>query len=255
MRGEHCIAGASILSGIAVILLVFANIGQISSGALVSGIHMVEVNVAAYGNAYVGVKNGTAAGLYDSSTKDKMGTEKGLRQYYRYGLYNSCGYQKGGGGICNSTIFGYPFEPLSQILADTPTKYKTATDAFIPSSASTFRDNGFNHGLSRAGSLMIFVGSVAALLSLIFGVVKHRLAFFVASICAGISALLLMIGAAMWTSIIAKDAFINIVKVQYGYNLGIDVYAGPALYLTWVAFAMIALSILPYVIACCTFRK
>lgn len=47
MRGEHCVAGASILSAIAIILLVFANIGQISSGGLTNSIYLAEVNVAA----------------------------------------------------------------------------------------------------------------------------------------------------------------------------------------------------------------
>jgi hypothetical protein len=47
MRGEHCVAGASILSAIALILLVFAHIGQISSGTLTNSIYMAEVNVEA----------------------------------------------------------------------------------------------------------------------------------------------------------------------------------------------------------------
>jgi len=47
MRGEHCVAGASILTAIAVILMVFANIGQISSGALTNGIYWVELNIEA----------------------------------------------------------------------------------------------------------------------------------------------------------------------------------------------------------------
>ena len=47
MRGEHCVLGASILSAIALILLVFAHIGQVSPGGLTNSIYMVEVNVAA----------------------------------------------------------------------------------------------------------------------------------------------------------------------------------------------------------------
>ena len=47
MRGEYCIAGASILSAISVILLIFANIGQISTGGVVSSIYYAEVNVQA----------------------------------------------------------------------------------------------------------------------------------------------------------------------------------------------------------------
>lgn len=45
MRGEHCIAGASVLTGIALILLVFANIGQVSSGALSNSIYLVQLDV------------------------------------------------------------------------------------------------------------------------------------------------------------------------------------------------------------------
>lgn len=48
MRGEHCVAGASILTAIAVILLVFANIGQLSPGAVTNGIYWAELNVEAY---------------------------------------------------------------------------------------------------------------------------------------------------------------------------------------------------------------
>ncbi|KAL7420752.1 hypothetical protein Q5752_004704 [Cryptotrichosporon argae] len=253
MRGEHCIAGASILTAISVILLLFAHIGQVSSGAVTSGIYMVEVNVAAYGAGLEGATNKTVSGLYDTSTTDALGTSKGLRQYYRYGLYNACGYQKSGSGTCNSTIFGYPFEPLSQMLADTPSTYKVQTNAIIPS--STFRNNTWNHVLSRAGSLIIFVGSWFALFALCFGVVKHRLAFFAAAASSGISALFLLIGAAIWTSIIAKDAWLKQVKVEYGYALGIYITAGGSLYLTWVAFALVTLSIAPYVISCCTFRR
>lgn len=47
MRGEHCIAGASILSAMALIMLVFANIGQIKPGAVTNGLYMVELDVKA----------------------------------------------------------------------------------------------------------------------------------------------------------------------------------------------------------------
>jgi len=47
MRGEYCIAGGSILSALAVILLVFVNIGQLSTGAVVKGLYLAEINVQA----------------------------------------------------------------------------------------------------------------------------------------------------------------------------------------------------------------
>ncbi|WVR06483.1 hypothetical protein IAU60_003514 [Kwoniella sp. DSM 27419] len=257
MRGEHCVAGATIFSAIALILLVFAHIGQISSGVLVKSIYMAEVNVAAYGNGFVTATGNSAAGLYDSKN-DPLGSEKGLRQYYRYGFYKACAYQKDGSGICNSTDFAYPMEPFSQILADTPSKsdFQEQTSALIPSDAATFKDNGYNHMMSRAGSVLIFAGSCLAAAALIFGVIKFRISFLIAAICSGVGALLLMVGAALWTALIAKDNFVNIVKVKGGkVALGISVNAGPSLYLTWVAFAFVTLSCFPYVIACCTYRK
>ncbi|WVW84850.1 hypothetical protein I302_106885 [Kwoniella bestiolae CBS 10118] len=256
MRGEHCIAGATILSAVAIILLVFAHIGQVGSGALVNSIHFMEVNVAAYGNGYQGANNKSAAGLYDSKN-EKLGTGKGLRQYYRYGIYKACAYQKDGSGICNATSFAYPAEPLSQILADTPDKFETETRNVITNikPLPTFGQDGYNHAMTRGGSALIFIGSVLAALALIFGIIKLRISFLIAAICSGLGAFLLMIGAALWTAVIAKDNFVNSIKVRSGASLGINVYAGPSLYLTWIAFALVTLSCAPYVIACCTYRK
>ncbi|OWZ66583.1 hypothetical protein AYX15_02212 [Cryptococcus neoformans] len=253
MRGEHCVAGATILSVISVILLIFAHIGQVSSGPLVKSIYMAEINVAAYGSGLQGATNASAGGLYDTSGTDLMGTFSGLRQYYRYGMYNACGYQKDGAGICNSSAFAYPMEPFGGIIGDVPRTFRLQTLNLVPS--STFRDDSYNHGMSKAGSGLIFVGSCAAALALIFGVIKLRLTFFIASICAGVGAFLLMLGAALWTAVIAKDAWVNNVRITHGYRLGIYVTAGPSIYLVWVAFALTSLSCLPYVIACCTYRK
>ncbi|WVO18075.1 hypothetical protein L204_105774 [Cryptococcus depauperatus] len=252
MRGEHCVAGATILSAISVILLVFAHIGQISTGGLVNSIYMAEVNVAAYGSGFQGDTNTSASGLYNTKN-EKMGQFKGLRQYYRYGMYNACGYQKDGSGNCNASAFAYPMEPLANMVGDIPPKFRLQTIQIIPD--STFKANSYNHGMTRAGSVLIFIGSCAAALALIFGVIKWRLTFFVASVCAGIGAFFLMLGAALWTVIIAKDAWLKVVNVQHGYKLGIYVNAGPSLYLVWVAFALTSLSCFPYVIACCTYRK
>jgi hypothetical protein len=73
---------------------------------------------------------------------------------------DSCGYQKAGTGICNSTVFGYPMDGFANILADVPTSYKTTTTDLITS--DTFIDANYNHGMSRAGSLLIFVSARGA---------------------------------------------------------------------------------------------
>ena len=121
MRGEHCVAGASILTAIAVILLVFANIGQLSSGAVTNGIYWAELNIEAwvkspggsqdifvlvwlwsdrwshgfgetrlmisYGNGLKAASKKDVPGLYNSKNV-ALGNSTGLRQYYRYGIYS-----------------------------------------------------------------------------------------------------------------------------------------------------------------------
>jgi hypothetical protein len=72
-------------------------------------------------------------------------------------MTDACGYQKGGGGVCNSTIFGYPFEPLNNMLADTPKDFKTQTVEVIGDDATAFKDSGYNGNATRAASLLTFV--------------------------------------------------------------------------------------------------
>ena len=46
-------------------------------------------------------------------------------------------------------------EPYADVLADTPSKYKSAFTQIIPS--STFKNDSYNRGMSRVGGLLIFV--------------------------------------------------------------------------------------------------
>ncbi|ORX37231.1 actin cortical patch SUR7/pH-response regulator pali [Kockovaella imperatae] len=252
MRGEHCIAGASVLSAIAIILLVFVNIGQIGTGALVSGIYMAQVNVAAYGAAVQAATKSTPNGLYDTQN-NPLGTSAGLRQYYRYGIYRACAYQKDGSGICSDSSFGHPMEPYGDVLADTPSKFKSTFNQIVPN--STYKNDSYNSAMTRIGGLLIFVGSALAAVALILGVLKSKVFFFGAATCSGLSAFLLLIGATLWTACIAQDSSIADYAVAKTQNLGITTTAGAGLYLTWAAFVFVTLSVLPYVIACCTFRR
>jgi len=252
MRGEHCIAGASVLSAIAIILLIFANIGQVSSGALVSSLYFAEVNVAAYGSAILAATKKSADGLYDTKN-DPLGNSTGIRQYYRYGIYRACAYQKDGSGVCTDSSFGYPMDPYADILSDTPSKYKSAFTQIIPS--STFKNDSYNRGMTRVGGLLIFVGSALAALALIFGVLKARIFFLLAAASSGLSAFLLLIGVTLWTVVVAKDQAIKNYAVTKTQSLGITTSPGPSLYLVWVSFVLVLLSVLPYVVACCTFRR
>ncbi|GHJ86108.1 hypothetical protein NliqN6_2510 [Naganishia liquefaciens] len=253
MRGEYCVAGASFFTFVSVVLMVFAMIGQVNPGTLTKDIYMIKVDMAAYGAGLQGATNTSVGGLYDTKAKDALGTKLGLRQNYRWNYLGSCAYVNGGDGICNSTSFGHAFTPLAAILSDTPAKFSIQTEAIIPK--STFKDDSYNKSLSRVAFWTAFIGGCAALVALVAGLIPNRLTYLVAAVGTIVSAIGLCIGAAVWTVLINKNNFLNIVKVQGGRSLGINVTAGPSLYLTWVAFACSALSVFPYVVAACTYRK
>jgi hypothetical protein len=85
---------------------------------------MAQVDVAAYGNALQTATKTAVGGLYDTKPSDPLGKFLGLRQQYRWGLYDACGYVKTGEGVCNGTTFGYGFQPLAGILGDVPVKFQ-----------------------------------------------------------------------------------------------------------------------------------
>lgn len=88
MRGEYCVYGATVLSLISAILLVFTNISQLSPGPLLSGLYMAELAVQGFGGTY-DVAAGGSDGLYTGDSKAAMGKGSGLKQYYRYGVYGT----------------------------------------------------------------------------------------------------------------------------------------------------------------------
>lgn len=65
--------------------------------------------------------------------------------------------------------------------------------------------------------------------------------------------ILLLVGAALWTVIIKKVEAVNTMEVLLNGSsvpLGIEVSVGIGLYLLWAAFAVLAVSIVPYMLRC-----
>lgn len=50
-------------------------------------------------------------------------------------------------------------EPLGGMIGDVPAKFRKQTVDIIPT--STFKDNSYNHGMTRAGTGLIFVSAVS----------------------------------------------------------------------------------------------
>lgn len=87
MRGEHCIAGASILSAISLILLVFVNISQIKPGAVTNGLYFAEVNLEGMTTAINSANVGGPGGVFSAQGDAPLGEQDGARMRYRYGIF------------------------------------------------------------------------------------------------------------------------------------------------------------------------
>jgi len=256
MRGELCIGTASFLSLVAVLLLIFIHVGQINTSSVPRGISMVNVNVSRYGAALAAsFAPDPIQNLYTNNATAPLGDGAGLRQLYKFGLYNYCAFVLDGQGTCTNHTIANRFHPYIALTADMSANYSFYTDNIILN--TTFRDSNYLGKESHSAYYLLLLGAVCAAISLLTGVIKHTWAFFLSTGSAVLSSILVLSGSAIWTVIIQKSQSVqNILAGPPGGRVpvGIVVSTGPGLYLAWASFACLVVSIVPYMISCCTFR-
>jgi len=217
---------------------------------------MVNVNVSAYGTALAAAfAPDEIQGLYTTNATAPLGVGAGLRQLYKFGLYGHCAFEADGLGICTNVTAANRFEPYNILTSDMVSNYSTYTSAIIVN--ATFRDSNYLGGESHSAYYLLLLGSVFATISLFTGVIKHTWAFFLSTGSAVLSSVLVLSGAAIWTVIIQKCQSVgDIIIGPAGRRepLGILISTGPGLYLAWASFACLVVSIVPYMISCCTYR-
>ncbi|KAH7104728.1 actin cortical patch SUR7/pH-response regulator pali [Auriculariales sp. MPI-PUGE-AT-0066] len=250
IRGELCVGAASLFSFAAVLLLVFTHIGQIKPSSVPRSIALVKIDVSAYGLGLEAATGDPTPGLYNTTEGAPLGQLLGLRQVYKWGLYSNCGYNDPGGGVCTNLTMAHRFKPAAVILGDTPGRYTVQTRELISSLPSI--DDSI---MTTAAYYMVLIGSILALITFLLGLIKTTLTFLVAFIFAGISSAMLIVAGALWTSIIQKTNLINSIHVVTGPSLGIRVDFDIGLWLIWAAAVCMFLSIMPYLVSCCTFRR
>jgi len=253
MRGELCIGTASLLTFVAVLLLIFVHIGQISTASTPRSISMAQVNVSGYGDALHAAFSDPILGLYTNNASAPLNVRAGLRQLYKFGLYSHCAYVNETAGLCTNTTAAYPFQPYIVITNDMLSNYSGYTDAIIHN--ATFASSSSLGKSSRSAYYLLLLGSILATISLVTGVIKHTWTFFVSTSSAIVASIFVLAGSALWTTLIKRAEDINTWTVRpVQVPLGIEVSTGIGLYLSWAAFACLATSVIPYMISCCTFR-
>jgi len=276
MRGELCIGVASFLSFAALILLIFTHVGQINTSTVPRGIYMARMNVSNYGAALHSALTDPIDGLYTTNSSSPLLLSNGLRDYYNFGLYDFCGYititsstntstttgsssnstsnSTTTGGICTNKTIGFQYKPYSYLIADMAANYSIITASIIQ--GGTFVDSNYLGESTKAAYWMLLVGTVVVAVGFFSGLLKHSLTFFLSAFLAGLSSLFLLVSATLWTVVINKsNASVSGIEVGVDpINLGINISAGPGLFMLWAAFACEFVSMAPYLISCCTYR-
>jgi len=253
MRGEICVGSASLLSFVALLLLIFVHVGQINTSNVPRGVSMAKVNISGYGPALqVLFTPDPVNGLYTYNASAPLGVNAGLRQLYSFGLYSHCAYVNSTAGTCSNTTVARKFTPYDVVTSDMAFNYSQTTDTVLQN--TLFHNSDYLGTESKAAYYVILLGSICAALALFTGVAKHTVAFLFSSSMAILGSLLLLVGAALWTVIIQKTEAINSITVNGNVPLGIEVSVGSGLYMLWAAFACLAVSIVPYMLTCCTYR-
>jgi len=260
MRGETCVAIATFLTFVSVILLIFAHVGQINTSAVPRKLAMVQLNTTAYGIALAKATGVAVPGLYLDNASIPLNSGDGLRELYAWGLYGYCGYlfSNHTGGLCSNQTTANPFTPMNAIVGDVPQIYLVNTVTLVPN-ASAFKNSGYLAGLTRPGFWMLLIGTICAGVALFSGIIKHRITFVLASFCSTVGSIFLLAGASIWTAAIAKAQTINEGTVNTSTNpkfpLGMELTAGSGLYLFWAAFIFLALAAFPYTISTWAFIR
>lgn len=254
MRGELFIGFASILSLAALMLLIFSHVGQINTSNVPRNIYMASVNMSQYGDALHEQLIDTID-IYTLNASAPLMVGAGLRQFYRFGLYDYCAYVTSDAGICSEHTFGAFFKPYDAITGDMSFNFSNITNAIITD--TTFRDSDYLADYTRAAFWLIFLGTLCAAATFFIGIPKRSYTFFMSTVFAILSSILLLIGAAIWTVMIKKSESVNgfFIGTQSNHSpIGIVVSLGPGVLMIWAAFACMVASIIPYMITCCTFR-
>ncbi|KDQ54852.1 hypothetical protein JAAARDRAFT_37963 [Jaapia argillacea MUCL 33604] len=256
MRGEICVGLGSFFSLAALFLLIFMQLGQINTSSLPRSIAMVKINVSTYGEALAQAFGDPIQGLYTSNASLPLEAQDGLRQLYEWGMYSHCAYVVPHEGICSNSSAGYRFTPYDAITNDMAANYSAFTNAIIPGDA-TFRDSGTLGSLSNSAYYLLLIGTITTALAFVLGLTRHTVTFLAATVFSLLSTILVLVGAAIWTSIVKKTESINAFVVgtpPSSIPLGFAVTMGTGIYLAWIAWACLVLAFIPYMLVSCTYR-
>jgi hypothetical protein len=119
---------------------------------------------------------------------------------------------------------------------------------------TTFINSSYLGTTSRVAYYFLLFGTIFTALSLLTGVLRRTALFLFSTTMSILSALFILIGAAIWTAILKKVESVNTMQLAQGISSGILVSYGNGIYLSWAAFTCLFAATIPSMISCCTYR-
>lgn len=258
---NFCAGFGILLTTVAVVLTIIANVAQINGTLIPRQIALVTLNTEGFLDAIsaandMGITNLTdvyvAKSANDTATRE--GKHDGLRESYSWGLWSYCaGSDDSFPDYCTPCAFGARFQPAAVLLADLPEKYAQEYNATIP--ANIFTEDSYLGMLTHASSLLAFAGAVAVGLGWLLSMIAFKWTFIFAALLQLVGALCLAVSAVVYTIIASKvqDALKD-VKID-GVALGLSLAYGKALWILWAGAIAAVLAVVPLLIACCLGRS
>ncbi|GAA5993468.1 hypothetical protein JCM10908_002207 [Rhodotorula pacifica] len=273
----NCCAGFGIVfAWAALILMIFGQVGQLGTSVFPRHLRIIAIDTAGVAKALssaarqsgISVANVTTSGnfsdVYSTQpigkgyfSKDANETyHGGLRKTYEWGLYSYCTTNGDLGAprsYCVHSSIHNGIDPVAVLLQDAPTKYDELLKSIIPRQMFDISNN-LDFYTNRS-SIVILVATITTFLAAILGLFSQRGGFFFAAFFNIISALMLSAGLAMYQILYSGLQNYIDAATSAGVDVGVSLLYGNAMAILWAANALLYLSIVPYVVACCTGRK
>ena len=206
------------------VLMILANIGQISNNIVARNIHLAKVRPGDL-QQVLRESGANADNIVAPNQADALKSHRGVRDLYAIGMYGYCGGKSlDSERTCTSMGFGYVFKPASIIKSDLPTgaEKQDVVQLFNRTDSSPYSPKHWQPAFYLAFIGTIFVG-VAFLVTCLI----HMSALVVAAFFALFAFLLLGVAAALWTA--------DLYGLVQSHPLGLDVSYGNLLWFTWAA--------------------
>ncbi|KAK0518815.1 hypothetical protein OC834_006478 [Tilletia horrida] len=251
--GAFCIGIGEFLTFAAMVLAILGQIGQLSNNIVARHIRMAGITTVSTTGATsqsFGDFLNVGGNIYAQSQGAEELQGNGIKERYEWGLYNLCGGNLDRSDrACTGHQFGHRFQPYATLAADAPQALQAQVNQTVPADI-TFADNEYLGKYTHAAFYLLFIGTILAGLSFLVGFAAHRFAFLLAAILALLAALLIGVGAALWTAMAVRTS-----RSLKDANIGVDFQYGNALWFYWGAFVGETLAIVPFILSCCAGRS